>query len=215
MPSSPCLGNRIPLSSCNTTLDPLPTIAWLYNPPIGVPAEDSDGICIDGGVCVVVGIKFRVASTFLIGGDAGIPPDKIGLLLLCSCLEFCGASEGIRKGSTMEEGRTAEGSALVNVNSDGLWTLFRRDLQYHIKPTTKTTSIKTPTTPPMIGPMMTVDFLLVLAIADVDVPEPPELDAGVPEIDVIDVAAGDEASAVIRLALNPDEIYDKTSKESG
>ena len=164
---------------------------------------------------MVVEIKFRVASTFLIGGDAGIPPDKIGLWLLCSCLEFCGAAEGIWKDATMEEGRTAECSALVNINSDGLWTLFRRDLQNHIKPTTKTTSVKEPTTPPMIGPIMTVDLPLELDIADVDVPEPPELDARVLEIDVTDVAAGDEASAVIRLVLDPDRIYDKTSKESG
>ena len=212
------MGIRIPLSSCNTTLDPLPII----NPPIGVPADD-DGICIDEGVCVVVEIKL-VASTCFIDGDAGSRP------------EFCRAAEGIRKGSTVKEGRTSGYSALVSEESDEnlriRTPLFWRDLQNHIKPTTRTASTKKPITPPMIGPMMTVDLplalleLIELDIADVvNVPEPPELDAGVLELDagmleldagmleldVKDFAAGDEAPAVvvgpIRLSLKACTIY--------
>jgi len=85
----------------------------------------------------------------------------------------------------------------------------------------------------MIGPTTNVDLPLALSelteldIADaVNVPEPPELDAGVLELDagmlelgIADVAAGDEVPAMVvdptRLALNADKICDKTSKESG
>ena len=213
-------------------------------------SADGDDICIDEGICVVIGIKLRVASTCFIDGDAGGPPDEIGLLLLCSRPEFCGAAEGIQKGSTMEEeGRTSGCSALVSEESDEnlriraplLW----RDLQNHIKPITKTTSTKDPTTPPMIGPM-TVDFLLALlepveplVMADVSVPEPPELDArgleidagrleidagvleidaGVLELDATAFVAGDEGPIVVvdiartSLIVIP---YEKASKESG
>ena len=79
-PLSPTwLGNRIPLSSCNITLDLLPPIAWLFNPPVGVPADD-DEICFDEGVCVVVETELRVASACFIDGDASGPLDKVGLL---------------------------------------------------------------------------------------------------------------------------------------
>ena len=198
---------------------------------------------------MVIGIKLRVASTCFIDGDAGGPPDEIGSLLLCSCPESCGAVKGIQKGSTMEEGRTSGCSALASDESDEnlriraplLW----RDLQNHIKPITKTTSTKKPTTPPMIGPM-TVDFLLALlepveplVIAEVSVPELPELDgrgleidaggleidagvleidAGVLELDATAFVAGDEAPIVVvdlartSLIVIP---YEKASKESG
>lgn len=125
----------------------------------------------------------------------------------------------------MEKGRC---STLVSEKSDGnLRSLLRRDLQNHVKPTTKTTSIETP---PRIGPITTVDLPLALLepvepdIADVaNVSEPPELDAGELELDareleldVIDVA-GDEVPAVVAtpvgklLSVTP---YEKTSKES-
>ena len=198
-------------------------------------SADGDDICIDEGICVVIGIKLRVASTCFIDDDAGGPPDEIGSLLLCSCPESCDAAEGIQKGSTMEEGRSSGYSALVGKKFDEdlriraplLW----RDLQNHIKPITKTISTKKPTTPPMIGPM-TVDLPLALLepvepliIADVSVPELPELDAGgleldpgeleldvggleidagvlemdagVLELDATEVVAGDEAALVV------------------
>ena len=165
-------------------------------------SADGDDICIDEGVCVVIGIKLRVTSTCFIDGDASGPPAEIGSLLLCSCPEFCGAAEGIQKGSTMEEGRTSGCSALVGEKFDEnlriRTPLSWRNLQNHIKPITKTTSTKKPTTPPMIGPM-TVDLPLALLepvepliIADVSVPELPELDAGGLEIDAggLEIDAG-------------------------
>ena len=178
---------------------------------------------------MVVGIKVRVASTCFIDGDAGSPPVEVGMLLLSSPPEFWGAAEGIEKGSTMKEGRRA--------GADGnLWTLFPRNLQNHIKPTTKTTSVKKPTTPPMIGPIMTLPWALLelveMDIADVNVPESPELDAGVLELyarvleldtgvlelDVTDVAAVKEAPVVVvdrvgtALSVTP---YKKKGKEMG
>jgi hypothetical protein len=129
-----------------------------------------------------------------------------------------------------KEGRTSECSALGSDKSDGnIRThapLFLRDLQNHIKPTTtKTTSAKKPTTAPTIGPIMTVDLPLALLepveldIADVvKVPEPPELDAEMLELDATDVVAGDETPIVVvdpvgtSLEVTP---YKKKSEESG
>ena len=198
-------------------------------------SADGDDIRIDEGICVVIGIKLRVPSTCFIDGDAGGPLDEIGSLLLCSCPEFCGTAEGIQKGSTMEEGRSSGYSALVGKKFDEdlriRTPLSWRDLQNHIKPIMKITSTKKPTTPPMIGPM-TVDLPLALLepvepliIADVSVPELPEvdaggleidaggleidvggleidagvleMDAGVLELDATDVVAGDEAALVV------------------
>ena len=224
--SPACLGNRIPLSSCNTTLDVFPRIPRLYNPPIGVLADDDD-ICINEGLCVVVGIKPVASSCFIEGGASG-PPDEVGWLLLCSCPEFCDAAEGFGKGSMGEEGRTGECSTLVSDGDLRTHTpRFRRDVRNHIKPTTtKATTAKKPTTPPTIGPIMTVDPpLALLELADVvNVPEAPELDAGGLELDAgvlgldaMDVVAGDEAPAVVAdpvgrsLNVTP---YEKTSEES-
>ena len=138
---------------------------------------------------MVVGIKLLVAPTCLIDGDAGSSPNEIGLLLLCSCPEFCGAAEEIEKGSRKKDWRTGA--------DRNLWTLFRRDLQNHIKPTTST---KKPTTPPTIGPIMTVDLPLAL-------------------LELVALAvAGDEAPVVVvdpvGTALNVTP-YKKKSKESG
>ena len=49
----------------------------------------------------------------------------------------------------------------------------------------------------------------------VNVPEPPELDSGVLELDGTAVVAGDEASVVVAGRLLDVAAYDKTSKESG
>jgi hypothetical protein len=192
-------------------------------------SADDDNICIDEGVCVVIETKL-VASTCFIDGDASGPPDEVGSLLLCICPEFCGAAEGIGKGSMGEEGRNGECSALVSEKSDETLRnhtpLFRRVLQNHIKPTTtKATSTKKPTTPPTIGPIITVDLplalleLVELDIADVvNVPDPPELDAGTLDLDALDVAAEDEAPVVVvdlvGVELNFDKTYGKPSNES-
>lgn len=74
---------------------------------------DDDDICVNDGVCVVVGIKPVATSCFVEGGASG-PPGEADLLLLCSCPEFCGAAEGIGKGSMVEEGRIGECSTLVS-----------------------------------------------------------------------------------------------------
>jgi hypothetical protein len=68
----------------------------------------------------------------------------------------------------MEVGRIGECSALGGDVDHR--TLFRRDFQNHIKPTTKNTSAKKPTTPPTMGPIMTVDFLLApLELVELDI----------------------------------------------
>ena len=102
----------------------------------------------------------------------------------------------------MERGRTSESSTLV---SDGnLRNLFRRDLQNQIRPTTKTTSTTNPTTPPMIGPIMTFDL--------------PSALLELVELDIADVVAGGEAPVVAvvpvgtALSVTPCK---KRSKESG
>ena len=91
------------------------------------------------------------------------------------------------------------------------------------------TSPKKPATPATIAVVMMFDFPLALSelvgMDIVNVPEPPELDAEVLELDpvmleldVTDAAAGDEAPArvveSIRLVLDADIIYDK-DKEDG
>ena len=166
-----------------------------------MPADD-DEICFDEGICVVVGIELQVASACFIDGDASGPPDKVDFLLLRSCPGFCGAADGMGKGSTMERGRTSEWSEFVFERN--LRTLFRRDLQNQIKPTTKTTSTKNPTTPPMMGPIMTFDLLLALL--------------GLVELDIADVVAGGEAPVVavvpVGTALNVTP-FKKKGKESG